>query len=348
MFKPAVLAAEVVLPLRFEGRVFVTTLGFAGGQKVQAIVDTGSGSITVPSERCDTPGCKGHRHFKPDWDDDGHFLAGDGQSDIHLTYAAGTLVGTGFEGRVCLGAACGTAKFIVAVFESEEFSRYKFDAVLGLGLPRQAYRSGFCVIDALREQGVLRSTSFAISWPRGGSPSLHLGIATGDIDGNSSVATAFNATNVGDASENKGTAWLPVDVRHGEWAITMQDVGFGSSWLSACGEAGCRAVVDSGCAGIALPQSVAARLAKEIDLGDCSQLGYLPSLWIRIGGQNYEISPEDYVEVSRVDASKCRLAVSEMPDSTTTRTAILGVPFFAGRRLVFERAAMRIGIALTA
>ena len=66
---------------------------------------------------------------------------------------------------------------------------------------------------------------------------------------NASVfAATFAATGV--------TQWLPVDGRHGEWALPMQDVTFGDEVLEAFGTDGCRAVLDSGCGGIVLPAEV--------------------------------------------------------------------------------------------
>lgn len=115
-------------PLRYKTRLFVASLEMGDGRGLDVLVDTGSG-------------CGGHHRFRPDGDASGHFLSGDA-ADIHMSYVTGDLGGAGFEGRVCLAEACGTVRFIVATWASDDFASIKFDAILGLGPRRQSWADG--------------------------------------------------------------------------------------------------------------------------------------------------------------------------------------------------------------
>lgn len=343
-------------PLLYETRLFMTSLKMGDGSYLNALVDTGSGNLVVPSSACSSDGCKDHQRFQPEGDHGGHFL-GSGFDDINMDYSTGHLTGSGFEGQVCFGDVCGSMSFIVAATESDDFAHYKFDAVLGLGPKQQAFAEGFSFIDAFAQQGALQAQTFSLEL-RDGEGSLELAVP-GAPTGAASTwpdSTMLSASNASDSSSGANasvfaatfaatgvTQWLPVDGRHGEWALPMQDVTFGDEVLEAFGADGCRAVLDSGCGGIVLPAEVAQRVKSKLDISDCSTIGNLPPLGFVFNGRKYSVGPERYVEISKVDSSHCRLLIYEQPNGIEN-SAILGLPFLFDRRTVFDVGAMMVGI----
>lgn len=329
-------------PLRYTTRLFVASLKMGDGSNLDVLVDTGSGNLIVPSEKCDTAGCGSHRRFQPDGDASGHFLGGDA-ADIHMSYVTGDLGGVGFEGRVCFSEACGTMRFIVATWESDDFASFKFDAILGLGPKRQSWAEGFNFVESLAQQSALQTATFALDLRNGdGDSSLVLGVEGAPPGAAAQWAAASNSSS-SNASLSGGVQWLPADGDHGEWAVPLADVVLGGLRLGACGSGGCRAVLDSGCGGIALPGDVAQRVKSKLDISNCSAIGNLPQLGFIIGGRLFNVGPERYVEISKIDASHCRLLVHEHPEGSET-TAILGLPFLFDRRTIFDVTSMMVGV----
>lgn len=327
--------------LRLEHSLLFCDVKLGDGRSFKALVDTGSGNLAVPSVACTSAGCRNVRGFSPNEDESGHFLAG--ASDLHLSFATGKMEGSAFEGNVCFGTVCGKAGFLVAAFESAEFAHFGFNAVLGLGPPRQALRPEFNVIGALAKQASLPQASFLLSLRSHGNSSLTLG-STGEF------GASTHATSLPD--------WLAADARHGEWAVHMLDIAVDGKKYNACGKKGCRAVLDSGCAGIALPAGVLKKLGKRLRLQGCSKeaISEMPVLGFVLGnGHTYELRPEKYVEVATkrpdddlsADADDdsgphCRLRIQATKDFA--RTAILGLPFLLDRDIAFDQEHMRVGL----
>lgn len=312
-------------PLQFDHHVFTCQVLLGDGHTFSALVDTGSGNLVVPGEACNTPACKRHQRFRPEEDDDGHFIRA-ASSEISLSYSTGHLTGNGFESRVCLDKEiCGQAGFVVAAYESDDFKPFQFDGILGLGPPHQAAQEDFNIVGALARQGALGAPVFSLVIRASGISTLSFG----------------GGEDPGDAE-----AWLPADSRHGEWAIPLADIVVDSTMQRLCpSSAGCRAILDSGCAGIAVPKEAAAKLTKALAASDCSSVSDLPTLGFAIGNRTYNVAPEQYVEVSESDPSRCRLRVQAIDDGEATRTVILGLPFLTGKRVTFDQGAMRIHIA---
>merc|ERR1719183_1142109 len=251
--------------------------------------------------------------------------------------------GSAFQGKVCFGHLCGQGGFLVAAWESPEFARFGFDAILGLGPPRQALRPEFNLIGQLTKQAILPEASFILSLRSQGNSSLTLG-STGKFGDNTSQTGLPN--------------WLVADARHGEWAVPLQDIAVDGKGMGVCGAKGCRAVLDSGCGAIVLPEPALKLLRKRLKLGGCSQeaIQELPTLGFVLGnGHTYQVSPEKYVEFAHPSESAdlstdddsgphCRLQIQSSGEDYT-RTAILGLPFLLDRDIAFDQGRMRIMLA---
>jgi len=331
--------------LRLRKRLLLGEVRLGDGVTFTALLDTGSGNLVVPSVNCASLGCQGHRRFHPEDDETGRFISQD-SSEVSLSYASARLTGNGFEGRVCLGGACGHAGFVVAAWESDVFKNLEFDAILGLGPPGQAASGNFNVLRALAQQAALPVAAFVLSMRSQGNSSVVFG-SLGALGGSTANGNASAvATDTGAALGSSPGVWLPVDVRHGEWAVPLADVSLDDSRLGMCGSAGCRAVLDSGCPGITLPAPAFGQLGAQLVPEDCSPgaISALPSLRLVLADSHvHEVMPQQYVEVSEKDPSKCRPLVFPAEDFSN-RTVILGVPFLLDRDVVFDQERMRIGV----
>lgn len=320
--------------LHNSGHVFIGEVILGGDQKLSMLFDTGSGNLVVPSKTCVSDGCEGHRRFRAEDSDTGKFDFSRGS--IELSFSSGKIIGNSFRDNVCIQGACGAADFIVASVLSEDFNRYRFDGILGLGPPDQALGPKYNVIDALVRSGALPKAMFALAL----RPFKDGSVATlGGYD-----ASAIKA--------GSSLQWLPVRWHRSEWAIPLTDLVVAGERMHACLGDRCRAVVDSGCSGIVLPEKATRRLHEQYQIPsasvfDCANNSALPQVGFMIGNITYTIGPEAYVEVSKVDPSKCRLLIHQV-DDFSTRSAVLGHPFLFNHYAVFDQENLRVGLAPSA
>lgn len=336
---PKQLAAWT-LPLELRGQLVVADIRLGDGHTMSALLDTGSGNIMVPSAHCESAGCQGHKRFRPEEEEDGQFLGGDAAS-LHLSFSGAHLSGGGFEGEVCVAGACGRTGFVVAAWLSDAFASLKFDAILGLGPPRQAVAPRFNLLSQLVEQRVIPEASFTLSLRRGGAASAVLGSST--------LSEASGPAAGGDASAANASAWMPADSKHGEWAVMLESVGAGDSEFLTCPSGKrCRAILDSGCPGLSLPDQAfqaVKQLLPPLESGCSSDvMSGLPRLRFRFGEDRlFEVRPEHYVEVPEDGSSNCRYNIQSAGD-TSSRTVVLGVPFLLDRDVAFDQGRMRVRV----
>mmetsp|Transcript_4334 Transcript_4334/g.7393 ORF Transcript_4334/g.7393 Transcript_4334/m.7393 type:complete len:380 (-) Transcript_4334:38-1177(-) len=310
-------------PVTLVGNYAVTSFEI-GGQNFTALIDTGSSAVAVASGQCDSEGCVGHRHFRPEDDAEGRFM-GVEMSDLHISFATASLAGSGFATSVCLGTElCGNAAIIVAATESAQFQALPCDAVLGLGLPQQAPSPAFNVLSSLKK--VKQRFELALKFGSTVQSYLSLGAGKSDFHG----------------------AWLNMLGLRDQWTVALQ--GFGVQGLQAhqpCGEHGCSALIDSGCPNIVLPAVVDSQLKKELHLDDCAPeaIASMPELTFKLAdGHVYVVRPEHYVRLLDDGSSqRCSLAVVGTDDSANM--AILGMPFLLGRSVLFDQENHRVAMS---
>lgn len=325
---PAALQTE---SLQNSGHIFIGDVVLGGDQKLSMLFDTGSGNLVVPAKTCVSDGCEGHRRFRAEDSSSGHFDFSKGH--LELSFSTGKIAGNGFQDNVCIKGACGTANFVVASILSDDFKKYNFDGILGLGPPDQALGPGYNVINALVKSGALPRAMFALALQPGGDDS---------------VAT-LGGYDPGAVKAGSSIQWLPVHWHRNEWAISLMDVTVAGERLHACLADQCRAVVDSGCAGIVLPQQAARRLHEQFQIPsasvfDCEIKSSLPQLGFIIGNSTYTVGPDAYIEVSKVDPSKCRTMIHQV-DDFSTRSVVLGHAFLFGHYAVFDQENLQVGLA---
>jgi len=329
------------------------TLG-STGQQLNVVFDTGSANLVVPSVSCNSPGCRGRRSgqtFDPAQSTSGSFLTSSGEKtdekharNMTIEFASGQLAGVAFEDRLCLadGLCANHAKFLLANYESDDFSKYEFDGILGLAPDGPlSMGHGFSVLDDLAQEGVLAQRIFAFHLSR-----------TDDEDSEITIG-GFNQDRItGDLT------WLQANTLHGAWGVDMSDMTVGGKQQGLCpstpGNTACIAQLDSGCSGIGLPEGMAEKVAEQIGFtGSAKQCSYpewhLPKIGFVLGGHNFELSPSDYVDVSKEDPTKCRLHFHELPNDSDgfkgPSPIVLGHPFLLRYYSVYDKDLLRIGLA---
>lgn len=343
-------ATSVGIGLRERGHIYYGPIALGSqGQVITVVFDTGSANLVVPAASCTSRGCSGTgaRHkFDPKASASGSYVAStgartdyDGAWRLSLGYASGKVQGEAFEDRVCFGSGpSGTcserAQFLLAEYESDDFAGYEFDGILGLAPdgPLSAGKS-FSLMDDLVHQGTLPSRLFAF-------------YLAGN-EGTSEVCLGgYDPVRAG-----TGLSWLSIDPRRGSWEVPMHDVRVNGTAQGLCGAGrSCRAVLDSGCSSIGLPGGMADELAQRIkftgdDLQCSDPMAALPTIGFVLDGQNFDLTPQEYVEVSPRDPSTCHLRWSDMAGTGRDDPIILGHPFLLRYYSIYDQDNSRVGLA---
>jgi len=315
----------------------------SNGQQLNVVFDTGSANLVVPSAALNRRG--GHS-FDATQSTSGSFVTEQGAKtdkdharNLAIGFATGRVAGLAFEDRVCLsaGACANRSKFLLADYESDEFAKYEFDGILGLAPGgRLSMGQGFSVLDELVQEGGVAKHIFALY------------LSATDDDASEVTIGGFNK----DRATEEMT-WLKVNTMRGSWEVHMSDVTVAGKAQSLCSRTfGCTAELDSGCAGIGMPKGMADALALKIGFtGSESQCtnpgGTLPTIGFVLSGRAFELSPTEYVDISKKDARHCRLHFRDMAGagSTISSPVVLGHPFLTRYYSVYDREFLRIGLA---
>lgn len=325
------------------------TLG-SNGQTLNVVFDTGSANLVVPSTFCDSVGCREH-HGRGSFDsrssESGAFLTSSGTrtdkdhaEHLAVSFASGQVAGWAFEDRVCMGDSTSDAlcanhtKFVVADYESDDFAKYEFDGILGLALGgRLSAGPGYSFVDQLAIEGALPNRVFAL-------------FLSAKEEESEITLGGFDEGRAGD-----GLTWLKVDPVSGSWAVPMADIIVEGKPQRLCsGTLGCHAEFDSGCAGIAMPKGMAKELAEKIGftgaINQCANPAMtLPTIGFVLDGHIFELSPSDYVQVSSIDSTRCRLHFQDMDGANHRAPVVLGHEFLLRYYSVYDRELLRIGLA---
>lgn len=320
----------------------------SNGQQLNVIFDTGSANLVVPSTSCDSTGCRnrqsGHS-FDSSKSASGTFVNENGEKTdkddarhLAIGFASGRVAGLAFEDRVCFSdSMCANrTKFLLADYESDDFAKYDFDGILGLAPGGQlSMGPGFSVLDDLVQEGALPQRIFALY------------LSTDDDDSEVTIGGYNKERAVEEIT------WLKVNTMRGNWEVHMSDVTVAGKKQSLCSRSfGCLAELDSGCAGIGMPKGMADALAERIGFtaaeSQCTDPARtLPSIGFVLGGRSFELSPDEYVDVSKKDPKRCRLHFRDMAGarSTVSSPVVLGHPFLLRYYSVYDREFLRVGLA---
>jgi len=220
--------------------------------------------------------------------------------------------------------------------------------VLGMGRSSIAGREPGeppALFDSLVLQGALPDDVFTLDMAAlaGRSGSMHLGGVP--------AATAYSGRlryyNCSSASSWR-LSFEGVHVRQRPPPGSWQRMSRGQYMTHVCLEGGrCEATLASGSAFIVGPASSVQTLLLEVQVDtDCRGIETLPSVYFRILGHDFEVSPSEYVlRLQHHGRTQCVAAFLPHRDDGNRRDWLLGAPFFRRHVVVFDRRKHRVGIA---
>mmetsp|Transcript_57165 Transcript_57165/g.165636 ORF Transcript_57165/g.165636 Transcript_57165/m.165636 type:complete len:330 (+) Transcript_57165:2-991(+) len=213
-----------------------------------------------------------------------------------------------------------------------------FSAIVGLCLPKQvpqALSFDFASRDTLLERLGVERFGLCLQASQGADGWLTVGLPA-------------------EEAEKSGFRRIPVTAED-HWAAELAAPRVGDQPISGACNSGCMAMVDSGSSLVLVPPPVmqalnAAMANTPHSTSDCGDVSGLPTLVFELGGEQFELPPEDYmVEDTRWGPfmSSCRPAVAAVNRRTAGGAAVwsLGLPFLRRHYTIFDRAERALHIA---
>lgn len=308
------------------------------GQSFRVVFDSGSGELILPSGKCDDPACESHAHFVSEnsksavqigWADDPKKPVEDGDDrDTKSLVLAGTDVsGEYVRDAVCVGDMknnqCATADFVTLTEESgDAFNDAGFDGVFGLA-PSSSDAVEFNFLQSFKGEKHKSIFSFYLA------PTMGTG-----HDGEVTFGGYRD-----DRAAGKFT-WVKVS-EEGTWHIPIDDLVVGGKPMGLCGKGGCTAMVDTAASLIMGPGNLIAQLSGHMNLDDECSTEKMSTIGFKIGGETFDLAPQDYVERTK---EGCHLGFMSIAEAKPV--ILLGYPFLRKYYTVFDGEQNRVGFAL--
>mmetsp|Transcript_58292 Transcript_58292/g.103537 ORF Transcript_58292/g.103537 Transcript_58292/m.103537 type:complete len:491 (+) Transcript_58292:180-1652(+) len=300
-----------LVPIQRNGQVVSNKLSFSGSvsigsppQKFRTVMDTGSGHVIIPSERCQSKACLAHRRYNITASRTGSAVNADGSKvesleladQLTIGFGTGQVLGEFAEEEVCLSSnstsheetsmECVGVRIITAVEMSEQpFTTFSFDGILGLGLSALSFSPEFSFFEAWSTQSTgKRQFAFFLTEQDEASPSELL------IGGHDEAQTL------------EPLSWVPVTKPDmGYWQLEIKAVRVNGMELDFCRSGGCRGVFDTGTSHIGVPAPFDKELLRlltfpeaRLKSHDC-RLAAAPDLEIEVPGLNLTLQPQHYM-----------------------------------------------------
>lgn len=353
-------------------------------QEFSMVMDTGSGHVLVPFERCSSIPCVKRRRYSSqktqtgwDIDHDGTPVDGGERDQATIAFGTGEVIGEFVSDLVCVSSAaqtrslsrkdtplgCARVRIVAAVeMTKEPFNSFEFDGVLGLGLQSLALTPEFSFFRTMSASKGIDSPYF----------SIFLGHRSDD-----QAEIVF-----GDYKHERlsgGIRWAPVQKpESGYWQLKIESIFIGQEKLQICDAGDCRAVVDTGTSSLAVPKANIVEFQKRLvrkvqdnrtDIDCRKESG--PEIRFRIsGGFMLSLNPDDYARPApfvagedlisrlksgtaanpvsskrRAQQTYCRPHMIPVDKLTGGPTFILGEPILRKYISVFDWSVPRVGFA---
>jgi cathepsin D len=319
------------------------TLG-TPAQSFSVLVDTGSPTSWIPSEKCSYPSIACLLHNKYDNTKSSSYKA-DGTKWNALQQNTNI---SGFLSTDVLsvdGLEVTQTFAEVTTLPGTVFILAKYDGVLGLSTPAQSGK-GESLLQNLVDQKKVDAAVFGLFLNRNQNSTL---------GGELSLGGADKSRYTGDVT------YAPlVEAGKRGWRVKADDLAANGSSLNFCsGNDGCEAVLQSGTALFGLPMAQADKLNKALGgttvysgeySFDCSKLETLPSVNLKIAGRTFELTYKDYVLQSSTPFGPYCFSGFEGLNFATDETPsfVLGDTFLARYYSVYDGAQNRVGLATAA
>lgn len=291
-------------------------------QKFKVVFDTGSSNLWVPSHSCWSIPCWIHKTYKSS--QSSSFIKNG--TSLEIKYGSGGVKGFFSNDVVTLGGVA--AKDIVfgeaTSLSGISFIAAKFDGILGLAFRQISVGHVETVFEALFEQGQIPEASFSfyLSRKSGETGRLVLGglnpdYFTGDLKFYPLISETY-------------------------WVISLDSFTVNGKTIKAA-----KGIVDTGTSLIVGSKSIIDQITQSIGTVDssCKDLDKLPNVTITISGDEYVLTPEDYVfQATVLGHTQCMAGFMGM-DLPWPDTVILGDAFLKKYYTLFDMSHKQVGIA---
>lgn len=342
--------------------------GVPVSQPFTVLFDTGSGHVFLPSQTCASESCSKHRHYQRadsasavDINYDGTVVGLDDteRDEISVAYGTGEIFGGFIRETVCLAKpeegiatdACVDVRVILATeMSSEPFSAFRFDGVIGLGLPSLSLDPQFNFFTQMVQTASLPDARF-------GYFLSHSDLIPSEI--------SFGGHDPRRVSSD--LLWAPVHRPElGYWQVQILSVTVGGKPLEACQEGDCTAIADTGTSLLGVPKrafrGLHLSLARKVPGGDaqqeldCRNFQGPELVFVLRGGVRLVLGPEDYSRAAAMRVSQnstnatqvlCRASLMPVdPDPALGNSAwILGEPVLRKYYTVYDWLTPKVGFA---
>ncbi|KAF8080250.1 hypothetical protein N665_0962s0007 [Sinapis alba] len=321
----------VVISLtNFKGLIFYGEISIGTPpQKFNVVFDTGSSNFWIPSMEWPTKTLYQHQKFNTKGSKT--YTAKYDKTDKHkrkinvdIIYKKGALKGTLSQDNLMLGGIILEAQDFFVGFEpnDDDVKNFKFDGVLGLGLPSLKYPGTVTVLENLVNKKLISKHIFSI-W---------MTSRKGDGEAGQIIFGGLNKAHF--LGEH---VYVPV-LGRGFWNFSMSQISVGGSDMKVCVPQ-CFAFVDAGATDIHGPKveidKIYTKLGTTKNQIACSKVKKLPVISFVVGGKSFSISGKNYayedVDARGAKICRLRLLVGKEDDGWT-----LGMAFMESVHTVFD------------
>nr|BAE31329.1 unnamed protein product [Mus musculus] len=311
------------------------------------VFDTGSSNLWVPSIHCKILDIACWVHHKYNSDKSSTYVKNGTSFDIH--YGSGSLSGYLSQDTVSVPCKSDQSKARGIKVEKQIFGEAtkqpgivfvaaKFDGILGMGYPHISVNNVLPVFDNLMQQKLVDKNIFSFYLNRDpeGQPGGELMLGGTDSKYYHGELSYLNVT------------------RKAYWQVHMDQLEVGNE-LTLC-KGGCEAIVDTGTSLLVGPVEEVKELQKAIGavpliqgeyMIPCEKVSSLPTVYLKLGGKNYELHPDKYIlKVSQGGKTICLSGFMGMDIPPPSGPLwILGDVFIGSYYTVFDRDNNRVGFA---
>lgn len=293
-------------------------------QSFKVVFDTGSSNLWVPSSSCwFSVACWFHNSYKSSKSSTYSNLS----EDFNIQYGSGGVSGYFSKDAVTLGGVTATnIKFgEVTKLAGYSFILAKFDGILGMGFQSISVGNATTVFEELYRQGQINEASF----------SFYLSKVAGGETGRLVLGGVNPDYYVGDMK------YYDL-ISETYWVIAMDNFNINGKQIKAE-----KAILDTGTSLIIGSTDLINQINDLIGTVDssCNEIESLPNVSIFIGGDEYILTPDDYVmKVTIFGYSQCVSGFMAM-DLPFPNTVILGDVFLRTYYTLFDITNNRAGLA---
>lgn len=285
-------------------------VGYPNPQEFRVVFDTGSAHVVLPSVDCRSSACLKHARYDITTSQTGEAIYLDGRTvqpgrvgeSVTIGFGTAKVTGDFVRERVCVGPVatqpgelpgpCVTSQAVMATeMSSRPFDQFKFDGIVGLGLPTLALNNNFSLFDHFANSGQLAFPYFSFF------------LAEGDDGEVSEIAIG------GHNPEHllEPISWVPMAKPElGYWQVKILAVHINGTKTDMCDAGDCHGILDSGTSHFGIPSSTSDTFnelltTKAGDQRDC-RLVNAPVVLLELRGLNITLYPENYMRLMPVPA----------------------------------------------